>query len=85
MQAACLAALPPAPLQPQPPSPSPFPFLDDMMRRKGINPDALRDAQYKAALHKYQAAMQAYQQKQMACFAPPCAVAPPAIVSLLLQ
>ena len=75
--AACLAALPPAPIQPQPPSPSPFPFLDDMMRRKGINPDALRQIQYQAAQRKYQLDVQAYQQKQVACFAPPA----PAIVA----
>jgi len=48
--------------------------------RLGINPDALRDAQYKAALHKYQEAVQTYQQKRIACFAPmPAATAlPPA-------
>jgi hypothetical protein len=80
MQAACLAALPPAPLPPQYPSPSPFPIFDKKLRELGVDPDALRDAQYKAAQRKYQATLQAYLQKRNACYAPlPAATAlPPA-------
>lgn len=76
MQAACLAALPPAPIPPQYPSRSPFPIIDLKLRQMGIDPDALRDAQYQAALHRYQTALQAYQQKRNACFFVPMAAAP---------
>jgi hypothetical protein len=73
MQAACLAALPPAPKPPSAPQRSLFPGLqakiNAAIRKAGGDPDAMIAAAQQAAQQKYQVALQAYQQKRNACFA----------------
>lgn len=79
MQAACLAALPPAPKPPPPAARPLFPGLqqkiDQAIIRAGGDPNAMRAAAQQAAQQKYQAELQAYQQRRNACYAPTPAAA----------
>jgi len=68
--AACQAALPPEPKAPKPPGKSMFTKLDGVLKKGGIDPDAMRAQAYQTEKDKYDAAEQAYQKQKNACSAP---------------
>jgi hypothetical protein len=70
---ACLAALPPAPKPPRPAT-NLFPGLqqkmDEMIRKAGGDPNAMRAAASQAAQQKYADAKAEYERQRAACSAP---------------